>query len=61
MEKVRPWCGQSSDRGRPKNRTDSEQKAETAAGEQTNYFPGVRIYTASQKTRHQTLAHNFIK
>ena len=26
MEKVRPWCGQPSDRGRLKNRTESYTK-----------------------------------
>ena len=27
MEKVRPWCGQPSDRGRLKNRTDHHHNA----------------------------------
>ena len=28
MEKVRPWCGQPSDRGRLKNRTEPDRAAE---------------------------------
>ena len=30
MEKVRPWCGQPSDRGRLKNRTEETKKVECA-------------------------------
>ena len=26
MEKVRPWCGQPSDRGRLKNRTEADHR-----------------------------------
>jgi len=29
MEKVRPWCGQPSDRGRLKNRTDMDTEKQT--------------------------------
>ena len=29
MEKVRPWCGQPSDRGRLKNRTEHNMAADT--------------------------------
>jgi len=43
MEKVRLWCGQPSDRGRLKNRTDVVQISATNAVGSQEEFPVHRL------------------
>ena len=38
MEKVRPWCGQPSDRGRLKNRTEQNERAVSEQYNQTTAY-----------------------
>ena len=67
MEKVRPWCGQPSDRGRLKNRTEQNSVGVEATGceqlAQSRYAaapgPGIELATSlGRKSDTQPLRHH---
>ena len=47
MEKVRPWCGQLSDRGRLKNRNREQEERNQLLSKQTNHGKIITYQVAS--------------
>ena len=56
MEKVRPWCGQPSDRGRLKNRTT----AAAAAADRHSLIPSITLPDDLMRKKATISAINFI-
>ena len=58
MEKVRPWCGQPSDRGRLKNRTELEatSKGKERRGIWTEWEGGGK---GTRKGRYHAIPYSF--
>jgi len=50
MEKVRPWCGQSSDRGRLKNRTEVTPQSSVLLHFAQNHWHPSLLITKSKLT-----------